>query len=783
MTRELYDRYVELGFKLAPLDMNTKKPQNKRKKGDACNDKTYAYNKNRTYYAVPTEHWLVIDVDVKDDKVGLESLDRLRDDLLHNLEPTVVTGSGGLHIYCKVETPVKAHQELYPDIDFQCYRADEKKCPPYVVCGGQEFEFEGKPYKYEMLHNDFVINELGDVTDILEEDLLVELNDDIGDFDIPTEHPERAMELLYHINPCCDEPTWFKIASALKNEVVDGFKVFDEWSKGCPDKYDEKTAVDKWEKTKPKGNVGVIYNIAKNFKLKKTFDFIAKAKTKKDLEKMTNSKRWNSEPFFKDEALTRVAEKIKEKFEVTLPDARKLLLPKEIEVNPDEVNMLREIVYVESYPKAQKYVVIKTGEKLSNLAMTGRYRNELEIMQKYFRMKELPTFDTLVKKGLITSCSDHRYIPHKLDKVVVEKGVTYYNLFNPDSLPEVAEEFSGYGQNLIDKFVKHLKYTMEESEVKVLLDYLAYTAQNIGKKVLWCPLIQSEQGLGKSILGKIMINHIFGQGNSGIVDSTVVNSPQTSWATNSVFKVLEEIKLDGHNRYEVINRLKPFITEPTVSRVEKYEASSEVPNYTNFIAFTNYKDAIPLKDGDRRWWVVFYKVKNLDELEKVTGQNRSDYFEPLYTLLYSPEYGKEFKKWLLDYKISSDFKPNFPPDSLHKNVMIATEETKTEYLSEIKELISENFKGVTEDVVSTKAISSIMLSDVWDADVLQTKAVSALLRQMGYSKFPKRYSYKGEKHYLWGKNISYEEAKTLFVKSMDSGKDVSMFDDLDLEDF
>jgi len=782
MKKELYDEYLKKGFILAPLNTNTKQPKNKRKSDGKCRDRNYAYNKNYIYYAVPTKNILVIDVDVKNGKRGLESLAKLEEDLLTDLTPTVETGSGGLHIYCKIDKPVKAYQENYPDIDFQCYRADETLCAPYVVCGGQEFEYDGKPYRYTMLQDEIIFNELGDITDVLEEDLIISLDEDIGDFTIPTEHPERVLTLLENIDPCCDEPTWFKIGSALKNEVVDGFEVFNTWSKGCPEKYDPETTKRKWETIVPKGHVGTIYNLSKNYKLKKALGLIEKSDSKSAIEKMVNSKRWNNEPIFKDEEISKLATKIKDKFEITLPNARKLLTPTEVSPEAVEVDVLKEVVYVESYNKSQKYVVLSSGERLSNLAMSGRYKADLDVLKKILRIKTPLTFDTLVKNGFITVCSDHQYIPHIPKKVVNINGATIYNPFDPSTLPPIAEEFTPKGKELIDAFVKHLHYTMQETEVKTLLDYLAFITQNMGTKVLWCPLIQSEQGLGKSIIGKLMITHIFGENNSGVVDSNVVNSPNTSWATNSVFKVLEEIKLDGHNRYEVINRLKPFITEPRVSRVEKYEASSEVPNYTNFIALTNYKDAIPIKDGDRRWWVVFYKLKNLEELEEVSNKNRNEYFAPLYELLYSKQYGKEFKKWLMEYEISADFNPNFPPESLHKSMMIATEETKTEYLVEIKDIISDGYRGITEEVISSKQMQRLMHSSVWEDEPLRTSALSRLLRTVGYSKFPSRIKYNGERHYLWGKNISYEEGRKLFLESMATGRKLDLFDDVDDND-
>lgn len=77
---------------------------------------------------------LIIDVDVSGDKVGLESLDRLERDLgdidLVAEYPTVVTGTGGLHIYMKVP-----NRKDYSD-SFKEYQDIDLRYKGYVVAPG-----------------------------------------------------------------------------------------------------------------------------------------------------------------------------------------------------------------------------------------------------------------------------------------------------------------------------------------------------------------------------------------------------------------------------------------------------------------------------------------------------------------------------------------------------------------------------------------------------------------------------------------------------------------------
>jgi len=255
-----------------------------------------------------------------------------------------------------------------------------------------------------------------------------------------------------------------------------------------------------------------------------------------------------------------------------------------------------------------------------------------------------------------------------------------------------------------------------------------------------------------------------------------------------VFKVLEEIKLAGHNRFEVLNQLKPFITNHTVSRVEKYEASSEVRNFVNFIAFTNFKDALPITKGDRRWWVVYSRLKSLEQLEAEVGMGRNKYFAPLHELA-NPEckHGAEFHKYLLERDVN-DFEPNFASESKHKASMVATEDSKTPYLTELENVIEDTYRGVTPEVLSTRQLKELMTSERWEyGDIKFTPSeIGALLRRMGYTKFSKRVELEKVRHNVWFNNAGWndDEVKKAFKDAMElSGEGiVDEFDDLDIKD-
>ena len=69
--------------------------------------------------------------------------------------------------------------------------------------------------------------------------------------------------------------------------------------------------------------------------------------------------------------------------------------------------------------------------------------------------------------------------------------------------------------------------------------------------------------------------------------------------------VFEEVRLKGHNRHDVLNRVKPFITNSVVSVRRMRLNSYTVPNTAAYLLLTNFRDALPLGSGDSRYFVAF----------------------------------------------------------------------------------------------------------------------------------------------------------------------------------
>jgi hypothetical protein len=192
------------------------------------------------------------------------------------------------------------------------------------------------------------------------------------------------------------------------------------------------------------------------------------------------------------------------------------------------------------------------------------------------------------------------YRPSAPQVIEGERG-KIFNIWRPSGLkPEPGD---------VSWFLEHMMYLIpEEREREAVLDYLAHLVQRPQVKIHFALLIRGEQGTGKSAIGELMLR-IIGKGNVRKPSNDEVIGRWTSWQEGAQLAILEELMTVG--RLDVVNRLKPLITEPSLRIEEKYQCTYSIDNYLNLLCFTNHKDAVKIERGDRRWFIVFSPAKPL----------------------------------------------------------------------------------------------------------------------------------------------------------------------------
>lgn len=766
MTQSTYNKYIRRGFQLIELGED-KTPLKKRIGRDGkCNKSSEPFNSNKFYAVVPSKKLMIIDVDIKNGKKGLESLERLEADLMIDLIPSVRTGSGGLHIYTLISEPIRILQKEYPDIDFICHKANTKLCTPYAVAGEQTIQYDDKDYIYEIL-NDLHINDVEGLEELLEIDVLqVEADEEIISMDDLYEKKtsEEVIGLLNWLD-ASDYQDWMANASSIKRELgntKEAFNIFDDWSKTADNYVDRDACLKKWKEvgeyqSQPRTMATLYMNAVAN-KINKLIANLNKCDDIDDMDKLLAKDEWTQYPKFTGEIIQNEITKSYQAQCQRLDEPltyQQCQKKSKILYGKDQVDTEIVCEMVEEDEEFFDFVRVASFTRCPYFQISNGARHDLEgvgmmldkpltkVSQK-LGLKKVMTIQQAFKKKLIQYAVNHEYNPMTNSRLFIdEDGKNVLNLFDPKTVP-IETAITDEGKKLINKFRNHLSNLMSKDEAETFLDWMAYATQNPGKKLLWVPLIQSVEGVGKSLIGNLLINHVFGKANAGVVDSVIIADKNNSWASSKMLRILEEIKLSGHNRYEVLNQLKPLITNPTITRVEKFEVSSEVRNTCNFIAFTNFKDALPIDEHDRRWWLVFSPIDSLDELEKIVGQNRQEYFAPLHELAKPQSvYGTEFRTFLLERNIEK-FNPNFPPDSKHKEELAEIERSKLTGIDEVQDLITFIYKNDQPKVINLTLVREASEQAIGDTGKRITprgvnpKEIRSVLKKLGYRSITKR---------------------------------------------
>ncbi|MGJ0506074.1 MAG: primase-helicase family protein [Methylocystis sp.] len=199
-------------------------------------------------------------------------------------------------------------------------------------------------------------------------------------------------------------------------------------------------------------------------------------------------------------------------------------------------------------------------------------------------------------------------------------------------------------------FLDHLSYLFDGDKQVVdhILNFLAHLLQRPQERVNHAILITSEaKGVGKSTLGTI-IRRLVGERNSRVAQSKDLKSSFDGWLVGQLVIQVDEIYEYGN--WDLSNKLKPIITEPTVSVNIKYGPQMEVQNFARLLMFSNHEAPIDLEESDRRYFVFNSTAQPKDP----------SYYEGLNAYIYSNEGMDAIYTFLMQRDIS-EFKPFAPP--------------------------------------------------------------------------------------------------------------------------
>lgn len=248
---------------------------------------------------------------------------------------------------------------------------------------------------------------------------------------------------------------------------------------------------------------------------------------------------------------------------------------------------------------------------------------------------EVPVVDTVM------------YLPGQGDFFDVS-GVPYVNSYSEHTIPEMPDEFSEKDLRVIKVVEDHLEHLFEsERDRKLLLSFMAYIVQT-GERVNWAPIIQGAEGDGKTYF-HLLMGAVIGAANVKTIPGEALAEKNTAWAEGAMFCLIEEVRLHGKDRFAIVNKVKPYLTNVVIGirrmQVDWYDAI----NTQSYILTTNHKDGVPAKSD--RYFPMFSQWQTDVAIRKFKVENPK-YYKRLHDAL---KYGGALRKWLMEYELHPDF--------------------------------------------------------------------------------------------------------------------------------
>jgi hypothetical protein len=307
------------------------------------------------------------------------------------------------------------------------------------------------------------------------------------------------------------------------------------------------------------------------------------------------------------------------------------------------------------------------------------------------------------------------------------------------------------GSGVINRFLQHVALVLpDEREREILLDWMCFVCQNPGQRVNWALLLQGAQGTGKTYFVNVL-QAVLGRNVSNLDPSSIAGR-FTGWAHGSTVVAIEEIRISGTNKYEILDRMKPFLTNETVSIEEKGRDHRTVPNFSSYFLLTNHADAIPIGVGDRRYCVLYSDVQSEGQLYDVMGgkEGNERYFDDLFGDINSERGAGELAWYLKNRQVSCNFSPRGrAPETKARQAMINLSVSPDRQL--LEDAIAEHECCVINgDILDVTWLNE--MCKMGDSELPKTRTISAILLDMGYVQIDqRRVKIKKDRrnHYIW----------------------------------
>jgi len=196
----------------------------------------------------------------------------------------------------------------------------------------------------------------------------------------------------------------------------------------------------------------------------------------------------------------------------------------------------------------------------------------------------------------------------------IEPGL-YLNTYRPVNIESIKGDTKGIN--------KYYAWLIGEENWNTIKQVLKFMLEKPGSKIMWCIVIKGKvQGAGKGLLALLM-ESIFGSHNVKInVTFNDLTRDHSTIVDGKQIIVLNELVLSGGGKEGKVlsNKIKPYITDPTLIINPKGKQEIEIPNFCNFFMFSNDRKPMKIDPEDRRLFVITIDKKKFEVRKKLDDE-------------------------------------------------------------------------------------------------------------------------------------------------------------------
>ncbi len=353
-------------------------------------------------------------------------------------------------------------------------------------------------------------------------------------------------------------------------------------------------------------------------------------------------------------------------------------------------------------------------------------------------------------------------------------GKVYVNLFDERSVPQTAKETDHVGLAAQLTIQYHLRKLFgNDASAERIESWIAMNVQKPGELIGFAPLIKGIEGDGKTIIFQELMAALIGDANVGQMSGDQLKNDYTGWAKGKAVRVIEEIKAaPTDSRHHATNKMKPYITNKKVDVVDKHVKLHETMNATNYVGMTNFANALPIKDGDRRWMVEFTQWNNIGQFaaeEGVPGLPPQESLAPYFNRIFLAirEDGPQLRKFFMEYELKQGIKWGVrAPETESKRLMIGIENSDSG-LDKIKSYLEDGALGVSSEIVSTSMLNDHIARDTGEKRLI-TRQIATMMLDLGFVKVPWDLKWEGKTH-----TVYVREERSFAIGKDDQGKSMA----------